>query len=236
MEKLIYVVWKAEALSEEAFRQELADRTAGRLVNAGTRRLELSVADEHVRFARSARISRSDPPISGIICLWLDTHLHREACEAIIDEVTDRAAGYLVLESQPIVNTTHVVPVGERTPGVNTVGFLEKPARLEYADWLELWQGSHTQIAIDTQSTFFYVQNAVVRTLTKDAPAWAAIVEEGFPRDAFVDPKIFYDAGESEELLVENRTRMIESCRRFIDFDRLESLPLSHYVLRVRDD
>ena len=33
-----------------------------------------------------------------------------------------------------------------------------------------------TQVAIDTQATFGYVQNTVVRALTDDAPVLAAIV------------------------------------------------------------
>jgi len=45
------------------------------------------------------------------------------------------------------------------------------------------------------------------------------------------DPKVFYDAGDSAAKLAENRRRMIESCRRFIDFDRLESHVFSQYVI-----
>ena len=43
--------------------------------------------------------------------------------------------------------------------------------------------------------------------------------------------EVFYDAGDSDQKLDENRGRMIESCQRFIDFDHLESHVFSHYLL-----
>jgi len=54
-------------------------------------------------------------------------------------------------------------------------------ADLDEATWLARWQDDHTQVAIDTQSTFGYTQNAVVRALTEDSPPISAIVEELFP-------------------------------------------------------
>jgi hypothetical protein len=231
MEKLVYVVWKPQSVAMGAFRDRLLGEVASQLVAAGAHQLAVSVADEHIEFAQRARMALIDPPVSGIVCFWLDSHLRRRPCDEILASATDHFASYLVVESRPIVNTTHRVPLGQRTPGVNTVALIEVPSRLEYEQWRQIWQESHTQIAIDTQSTFLYTQNVVVRALSSDAPAWAAIVEEGFPADSFHDPKVFY-AADSEEQLNENRTAMVESCRRFIDFDRLESHPFSEYILR----
>ena len=142
-----------------------------------------------------------------------------------------RHAGYLVLESVPIVNTTQNAAVGERTPGIHTIAFIEKPQRLGYDEWLDLWQGRHTRVAIETQSTFLYIQNVIVRAVTRDAPPWSAIVEEGFPAEAPEDPMVFFAAGSSREKLEVNRRRLLESCGRFIDFARIESHPMSSYVL-----
>jgi hypothetical protein len=232
MEKLVYVVWKPAALAVQPFRDQLVGEVASGLMAAGAHQLAVSVADEHVEFAQHARMSVIDPPISGIVCLWLDTHLRRAECDEILAAATQRFESYLVVESRPIINTTHPASLGQRTPGVNTVAFIERPPRLEHEAWREIWQGSHTQIAIDTQSTFLYTQNLVVRALSDEAPAWAAIVEEGFPADSFRDPKIFYAAGDSEEKLHDHRKQMVESCQRFIEFDRLESHPMSEYILR----
>ena len=91
-------------------------------------------------------------------------------------------------------------------------------------DWLTLWKDSHTQVAIDTQSTFGYRQNLVVRTLGPDTPGCWAIVEENFPPEAMSSQHAFYGA-DSDEVLEANRTAMVESCTRFIDFDKIDVVP-----------
>lgn len=231
MEKLVYVVWKKPDVTAEEFREELIGPRAAQLAERGARKLAVSVADADVAYAHGSVITQLPTPITGIVSFWLDTHLDRSSAEAVLVPACSRHAGYLVLESVPIVNSTQTVPLGSRTPGINTIAFLEKPERLAYDEWLDLWQGRHTRVAIETQSTFLYIQNAVVRALTPEAPPWVAIVEEGFPRDALTDQKVFYAAGDSGDILEANRNRMIESCMRFIEFDKLESHMFSQYVL-----
>ena len=141
-----------------------------------------------------------------------------------------RPAGYLALESVPLANTLHPVALGERVPGLYTVAFLEKPESLDYDTWLARWQGDHTAVAIETQRTFLYVQNVLVRALTPDAPPWTAIVEEAFPAEAATDPMRFYAASTPDDLAGQQR-RMTASVERFIDFGRFETLPMSAYVL-----
>jgi hypothetical protein len=85
-------------------------------------------------------------------------------------------------------------------------------------------------IAIETQSTVGYVRNVIVRKLTEGAPDWDAIVEETFPIEALTDPRAFYDA-KSDEELKRNSARMVESCRRFLDFEPLEYTHMSEYYL-----
>jgi hypothetical protein len=141
-------------------------------------------------------------------------------------------AGYLVTESEPIVNTKHVVAVGQRTPGMSQVVFLQKPPRLSYEHWLEIWLGSHTQVAIETQSTFGYRQNVIVRRLTYAAPPYDAIIEENFPEGAMTDRMVFYDSVGDKEKLKERLQRMVESCQRFIDFDKMDCTPTSEYIMK----
>jgi hypothetical protein len=231
LEKLIYVLWKGPQRSIESFRSEMLGPVSSRLIELGARGLSVNLADEQAAYAQGLRITRMEEPISGTLSIWLDTALDRGPVEELLSSAAPRIAGYLALESVPIVNTTCPVAVGERTPGICTVAFLEKPERLAYEEWLDLWQGHHTRVAIETQSTFLYIQNAIARPLTEGAPPWTAIVEEGFPAEAATDPMVFYDAGGSQEKLEHNRRRMIESCQRFIDFERIESHPMSAYVL-----
>jgi hypothetical protein len=232
VEKLIYVVWKRAAQSLGSFREEMLGGVAGGLEDLGVRGLSVNLADEMAAYAQGMRITRIQEPPSGTVSIWLDTALDRNPVHRLLETACQRLAGYLVLESVPLVNTTHLAPLGERTPGITTVAFLEKPEAMSHEDWLEQWQGRHTRVAIETQSTFFYIQNLIVRAVTRDAPPWSAIVEEGFPAEAPIDPAVFFDAGSSRERLEENRRRLLESCRKFIDFPRLESHPMSSYLLK----
>lgn len=226
MEKLIYVVWKKDEVSPRRFGEEMLGDTARALRARGARGLAVNLADEHA--VEGLRIGRRDP--TGTVAIWMDTALDRGPIEEALAVASARVAGYLVLESVPLVNTRHVVAPGERLPGLYNVAFLEKPDTLGYDEWLERWQGEHTRVAIETQSTFLYVQNVVVRALTPGAPPWTAIVEEAFPAAAATDPMVFY-AADSAETLAARQRRMMDSCRRFIDFARFETYPMSAYVL-----
>jgi hypothetical protein len=231
VEKLIYVVWKRDESSVEGFKEEILGEVAASLEGLEVRGLSVNLADESAAYAEHLRITRMSAPPSGTVSVWLDTALDRDPVQRLLETRCQRLAGYLVLESVPLVNRAQVVPLGERTPGITTVAFLEKPRAMSYEDWLEQWQGRHTRVAIETQSTFLYIQNVIVRAVTRDAPPWTAIVEEGFPAAAPTDPMVFFAAGSSRERLEENRRRLLESCGRFIDFARLESHPMSSYVL-----
>lgn len=230
MEKLIYVVWKREEMPIARFREELLGSTGQRLLDLGARGLSVNLADESA--VPGLRITQMAKPLTGMVSIWLDTALNRVPVEEALGDVTARLAGYLALESVPLRNTTSVAPLGERVPGLYNVAFLEKPEAMTYEAWLEEWQGEHTRVAIETQSTFLYIQNVLVRPLTKDAPPWTAIVEEAFPTEAATDPMIFYNAGGSPARLKEHQDRMMASIQRFIDFSRFETQPMSAYVLR----
>jgi hypothetical protein len=227
MEKLIYAVWKRDEITPRDFRHAILGETARALLGLGVRGLAVNLADDLA--VQGLRIERLNP--TGTVGIWLDTALDRGPVERALAAVTARIAGWLVLESVPIVNTKHVVPPGERIPGLYNVAFLEKPDELGYDEWLSRWQGGHTTVAIETQSTFAYVQNVLARPVTDGAPPWTAIVEEAFPAEAATDPMVFYAASTPEQLAT-NQQRMMDSCARFIDFTRIETHPMSAYVLR----
>ena len=97
-------------------------------------------------------------------------------------------------------------------------------------DYLHLWYTLQRDMAMETQSTFGYVRNEVVRAVTPEAPAWDAIVEENFPIGALDDPAVFYDAVGDPEKLAQNQKRMFEAVQQFIELSRIESHPMSEYV------
>jgi hypothetical protein len=232
MEKMVYLVWKREIDTEAVFRQKLLERVSRQIVDAGAHQLRIGVVDEGVTAAASLRIEATKPPISGVICIWADTSVRRRPFENAIQASVSRMAGYLVTESEPIVNTKHVAADGQRTPGMYQVVLLRKPPRLSREQWLEVWLGSHTQVAIDTQSTFGYRQNVVVRPLTYAAPKYDAIVEELFPAEAMTDPMVFYNAVGDEAKRKQHEKAMIDSVVRFIDFDKMDRIPMSEYTMK----
>jgi hypothetical protein len=232
MEKMIYAVWKREIDSEAAFRQKLMEKVSRQIIDAGARHLRIGVVDEDVTPAASLRIEATKPPIAGLVSIWADTSVRRRPFEEAIQGSVARMAGYLVTESEPIVNTKHVVADGKRTPGMYQVVLLRKPPRLSYEQWLDIWLGSHTQVAIDTQSTFGYRQNVIVHPLTYAAPPYDAIIEEYFPAEAMTDPMVFYDAVGDEAKRKKHEKTMFDSVARFIDFDKIDRIPMSEYTMK----
>jgi hypothetical protein len=232
MEKMLYIVWKHEGDSEKAFRQKLLDKVSPQLIDLGARRLRIGVVDEDVAPAAALRMETSKPSITGLVSIWTDTSTRRRHFEEVLQGSVARLAGYLVTESEPIVNTRHVAADGQRTPGMYQVVLLRKPPRLSHEQWLEIWLGSHTQVAIDTQSTFGYRQNVIVRPLTPAAPPCDAIIEEYFPAEAMTDPMVFYNAAGDEAKRKRHEKAMLDSVMRFIDFDKIDRIPMSEYTLK----
>lgn len=231
MEKLVYVLWKREQDSAESFRAEMLGDTARRLLEHGARGLRVNLVDEFVAHTKDVRITKLDPPLAGMLSFWLESARERDPLERTVAAATSRLAGYLVAESVATPNTTHTAPLGERTPGINVVACIERPAWIDWEAWLERWLDRHREVAIETQCTYAYARNVVVRRLGAGAPPWSGIVEEGFPAAAVTDPMQWYCAEGSPEKLRQNVQRMIESCRSFLELDRVESHPMSEYRL-----
>jgi len=228
MEKLVYVLWRPSGSSADDFSRELRSAAAG-WSRFGARRVAVNVVDRFVEPSMSARLTHLDPPPAALASFWLDACDDRGPIEAELARHAARIAGYLVVESVPLVNTTHRAGPGERTPGINMIALIERPERIPYERWIEHWHGHHKRVALETQCTYAYVRNVVVRPLTAHAPPWAGIVEEGFPAEAVTNPMLWYRAEGSQQTLEKNLGRMIESVQAFLDIDKVESHPMSEY-------
>jgi hypothetical protein len=225
MEKLVYLIFQEADLPGSELRAALLEKAAPALRAAGVREITVHVHDEDV--ADGAPMRRSDPPIRAMVSFWMQNADDRGPCEDALAAHARQLAGYLVVESRPVV---HEAPKGQRTPGMNQVTCIAKKPGLDYDEFIRIWHQDHKVVAIETQSTVGYVRNVIVRKLTEGAPDWDAIVEETFPIEALTDPRAFYDA-KSEEELKRNSERMVESCQRFLDFEPLEYTHMSEYYL-----
>ena len=119
------------------------------------------------------------------------------------------------------------------TDGLAQVALLRVPAGLAYDDWRAHWQGPHTQIAIDTQATFGYVQNRVVRPLTEDTPHVDAVVEELFPTEAMYDIHAYYGSGGDQAELDRRMTRLMRSVSTMGADRDLDLVATSRYVFTL---
>jgi hypothetical protein len=58
-----------------------------------------------------------------------------------------------------------------------------------------------------------------------------AMIEENFPPGAMTSDHAFYGVSDDENLK-KNLDAMVNSCSRFIDFDKIDVIPMSEYVLK----
>lgn len=227
MEKIVYVLWRggdADLLG-----------AVGALTAAGATGVRVNLADDDVAPAAPWRIENHRPVPDALVSLWLPTA--HAATRGPVDAIVRAAAGtdahvgaYLVVESCPLHNTRFPTPPGERTPGFAQVALLRRPAGQPVDEFLQAWLDDHTTIALETQDTFAYVQNLVVRTLLAEGEPCEAIVEECFPAAAMTDVHAFFDAVGDDGRLADHTGRMLASTARFLDLDRLDVIPTSQYA------
>lgn len=230
MEKIIYALWKDPGEGRDRFNARLLGEIAPKLADAA-HALRINIQDAAVAAGSSPRLTSLAPQMEAVIQLWLDSanDASRAGVDAIIAEAAPRHAGWLVSESTVLPNLLHPPVPGRRTEGFSQIVFLGLPPRLDWTAWRDIWERQHSQVAVDTQANFEYVQNLVVRPLTYGAPAFAAMVEECFPAAALHDEAVYFDAVGDAARLAENQRLMMESCARFIDFDRIDCIPTSQY-------
>lgn len=232
MVKVLYLSERTGSGDLDVDRPEGRGRLADALRDAGATRVQVNVADEAVAPATGRRIESSGRPLRAMVSVWLADDADASTLAAV-DRVVDRwdvdAASYLVDEATPLAAPE--VPAGGRQAGMAHVACFRRPEGQSVAEWLEIWKGSHTQIAIDTQDTFGYVQHVVTEVRTPDANPWHAIVEECFPAAAMADDHAFFDAVGDDERLARHQREMFASVQRFIDLGTIDVVPTSRYDL-----
>jgi len=216
---------------DEAWCARLRTDVAQKLLDTGVPGLAINVRDDVVSESLMT-LTTLNPPVLALVSMWTDQYYGEQIRTAttLLSNVCDQVAAYLVTESVPLA-PPHTEP-GRRTPGFANVALLRRPAELDEATWLARWHDDHTQVAIDTQSTFGYTQNAVVRALTDDSPPISAIVEELFPIEATSDLHAFFGAADDADLN-DRMARMVASTSAFGANRDIDTVPTSRYVLRA---
>jgi hypothetical protein len=229
MEKVIAVLIRAEPDDDWCDRQR--GPVADALLGLGIAGLSVNVRDSTVHHSLMT-LTTLDPPVAAVVSLWTQQCYGEQMAAALnlLAAECEQLGAYLVTESVPLIAPT--VEFGSRTPGLANIALLRRPPGLDQATWLNRWQLDHTSVAIETQSTFGYTQNWVVRTLTPDAPGIAGIVEELFPAEAITDLKAFFGAADDSDL--QHRLgRMVASTTAFGANENIDTVPTSRYVFKT---
>ena len=227
MEKIVFKLWRSDSNSLEKFKKSLLvdlPKTLESLISE----LQINIADEDVNEAAAlAQTNYSQNP-DAIVFIKVASQYYSENIISILQSFATKVEGFIVSESI-ILQDDSKDHQGKRSEGFSQVVFLEKPLEMTEFNWFDHWTHHHTNIAIETQSNFTYIQNTVVRPLQKDSPNFIAVIEECFPSEAMSNPSIFYNAENDSELLLKNTELMMDSCSRFIDFQKIEVIPTSRY-------
>jgi len=227
MEKVIAVLRAADRDDDWCARQR--GPVADAILRLGIPGLAVNVRDGAVRDSLMT-ITTLNPPVTAVVSLWTQQCYGDQIAAALhlLGTQCELLSAYLVTESVPLPAP---LEIGQRTTGLANIALLRRPAGLDAASWLSRWQNEHTPVAIETQSTFGYTQNTVVRALTPDAPEIAGIVEELFPIEAISDLKAFFGAADDADLQ-ERLSRMIASTSAFGANENIDTVPTSRYVLK----
>lgn len=228
MEKVIIALRGAPG--DDAWCARLRTEVAQDLLDTGAAGLTVNVRDSMVTDSLMT-LTTLDPPVIAFVSVWTPQYYGSQIDRAttVLAQLCEQVAAYLVTESVPLAPPR--TEPGERTPGFANVALLRRPDHLDEATWLRRWHHDHTQVALDTQSTFGYVQNTVVRALTPGAPPVSAIVEELFPIEATADLHAFFGAADDAEL-GDRMSRMAASTTAFGANENVDTVPTSRYVLR----
>ena len=219
MEKLVYLLLGSDEAAAPGLAAALRERTVPALQSLGAHTVQINVTDAELGHPFGVAPDQGSEQILAAVSAWVDAAEGTRVGASLPDPGPGGAAwhGWLVCESEPMPNRT--VPPGAdgHIPGFAQIVALARPSHLSWGEWRRIWQGGHTSVAVNTQSTFRYVQNVVFRPLTAGAPAYAAIVEECFPIEAATDLHVFFDAVGDEAKLARHMAAMSESCDRFMD-------------------
>ncbi|WP_372864691.1 EthD domain-containing protein [Spongiibacter sp.] len=228
MRKMQILLW-ADSASPEFFGSVLAELPQALLALRGLSRLQFNLADGDVDKAADKQIASGEPLFDVMCSFYVDGDADLDRAINLLAAYASKLAVYQVEAEEPLSNTRYPAAAGQRTPGFSQVALLRCPSFLSYEQWLGYWKNTHTQIAIDIQSTFRYVQNRVVSGLSQGGVAYQAIVEECFPEAAMTSAEAFYNAEGRPELCQQRMQQMMESCAKFIDFSEIDVLPTSEY-------
>lgn len=219
--KIISLLWASNA--NRLFDALLNDIAPQLLAMQGISAVQMNLDDTAVAMAAAKKIQNQWPLCQALCSFVSESEQSSSMAIGLLQSAGEKMSYFNVDFTEPL--PARVVVSGQRSPGFSQIAFIARAPQLSHGDWLNYWRNQHTAIAIETQSTWRYVQNC----LHAGEGSFDAIVEECFPAAAMTDDQAFYDAVGDEDLCRSRQHKMLESCSRFIDFSRIAVLPTSEY-------
>jgi hypothetical protein len=168
------------------------------------------------------------PMPSAMVSFWLNAAHDKAKYEPVLEGASTRIAGYAVSEAV-VLPITEAQPDGVRVPGFSQIAFFRKLPGITQEGFLRIWMRDQTKVGPETQETFYYGQNIVVRALTVGAPPLDGIVDECYPIEALTDHLVYWRANGSEETFKAHLKREMDNVARFIDGDTVSAFVSSTY-------
>jgi hypothetical protein len=184
--------------------------------------VQLNVSDDVV--AGGLRLTVLDPPAVAFVTAVGDD-LDGEGLAGALG-----ARGWWAETAEPL--PPRATADGQRLEGLAQVAVLRLPDGADPDEWVAFWKGHHTQVAIETQGTFGYVQHRVLEALPGSPPV-AAVVEEHFPMAGLTDLHAFYGSGGDDAELGRRIERLMDSVSRLGADRDIDVVPTSRYTWRL---
>lgn len=181
VEKIAYLLWRDPAVTAADWSHDLRHGATAELLDAGARGVQVNVADDAVADA-TLRFRLIDPQVEAVVGVWVDSA--RTAARSTPRCWRPRAppASRPTRSPSPSRCPTWPTPCRPASARPGSPTSPSSAGRPTCAPTTRSRPGTTTTpVAVETQSTFGYVQNVVARRLTPDAPAIDGIVEELFP-------------------------------------------------------
>lgn len=245
MEKIIWVARGSGDTDRGALRDAMVGELAPALLAEPTvRGLSMAIDDPEADVAPPVPWPDGEPVLLATVSTWLAAYDHRAPVEERI--LTTAAAqglavdGYVVTESiyTEYGDTPHGGPRdwpdGTRSPGVLTVGLLQRPPGHDRLAWLRHWHGVQSPESAELQPRARYVRNLVAVPLADDGPPLDGIVDEAWPSNAHVaDPDLFYNGGGDPAVVRRNVERMLANVTAFLDLSTFRAATMGEYLFRT---
>ena len=244
MEKVIWAVWGRRATDRSTLRDTLVGELASSLLGErAVLGLSMAIDDPEADVDRPVPWPDDEDPLLATVSVWMAAYDHREPVERLIHAVTDRLGltvhGYVVSESiyteygESPWSGPRDWPDGTRSPGVLTVGLLQRPPGHDRLSWIRHWHGVQSPESAELQPRTRYVRNLVALSLEDGAPTIDGIVDEAWPSNEHIrDPDLFYRGDGDPARVQANVERMLANVTAFLDLTTFRTATMGEYLFR----